>query len=196
MAISRGKKQALQNIPHVSQMMIKLLLKCIHRPHSDHITIQPVPLITHPIRKLEQPNIQHVPWFEHLEAMLSSTIILRNLIEPPRINILNQICFQEPDLVSKVVRPSILNLVTIKVSLHSSNANSQISWGDFLWSRGIFFLRHHAKSPVSAPHIKAIHVLKCTKSWYACTYIEHWINKTSKKIFLRILGATASILPP
>ena len=28
----------------------------------------------------------------------------------------------------------------------------------------IFFSRHHAKNPVSAPPIKAIHVLKCTKS--------------------------------
>ena len=32
------------------------------------------------------------------------------------------------------------------------------------WSWKIFFLRRHAKNPVSAPPIKAIHVLKCTKA--------------------------------
>ena len=54
----------------------------------------------------------------------------------------------------------------------TSGANSQISWGaTFFYLGKNFFLRRHAKRPVSAPPIlKSIHVLKGTKAWYACTY--------------------------
>ena len=55
---------------------------------------------------------------------------------------------------------------------------------------GEFFSHHHAKSSVSAPPIDSIEVnscTKCTKAWYACTYIEHWINETNKKILGGIL---------
>ena len=73
------KSKCLKIPPHVPQVMIKLPLKCIHRPHSDHLIIQPVPLITHPICKLEPPNFQPVPSSKQLEGMPSSTIILHNL---------------------------------------------------------------------------------------------------------------------
>ena len=59
-----------------------------------------------------------------------------------------------------------------------------------------FFLRLHAKSIVSAPPIKAIHVLKCTKACNACTYIEHWIIETNKQFFFRNLGGRPPAPPP
>ena len=91
--------------------MIKLLLlKCIHWPHRNHIIIQmiqPIPLLAHPICKLELPNIQPVPSLKQLEAMPSFTIVSPNLKELFRIRILkasknlkdlNQIRSQEPGL--------------------------------------------------------------------------------------------------
>ena len=54
--------------------MIKLPLKRIHWPHLNHI-IHPVPLLAHPIRKLESPNLQSAPFLEQLEDMLSPAII-------------------------------------------------------------------------------------------------------------------------
>ena len=81
--------------------MIKLPLKRIHWPHRNHILIQPVPFLTHPIRKLELANIQPVPSLKQLEAMPSSTFVSYNLKELLRIHILkastnlkdlNQIC--------------------------------------------------------------------------------------------------------
>ena len=87
--------------------MIKLPLKRIHRPCLNHIIIQPVPLLAHPIRKLESPNIQSAPSLEQLKDMLSSAIASHNLKEPLRIHILkafknlkdlNQIRSQKPGL--------------------------------------------------------------------------------------------------
>ena len=54
-----------------------------------------------------------------------------------------------------------------------SSANSQISWGGakFFYDVENFFLRSHAKNPVSSPpELKSIHVLNGTKASYACTY--------------------------
>ena len=44
-----------------------------------------------------------------------------------------------------------------------------------------FFCAVMPKAPYQHPLLKSIHVLKCTKAWYACTYIEHWINESNKK---------------
>ena len=41
----------------------------------------------------------------------------------------------------------------------------------FFYDVEIFFLRIHAKNPVSSPpKLKSIHVLNGTKAWYAYTY--------------------------
>ena len=122
------KSKCLKIPPHVPQVMIKLPLKCIHRPHSDHLIIQPVPLITHPICKLEPPNFQPVPSAKQLEGMPSSAIILHNLEKPPRINILkafknledfNQIRPQESGFQgSKTQYPQS---VTVRITLQSLN---------------------------------------------------------------------------
>ena len=87
--------------------MIKLPLERIHWPNPNPIIIQPNPLLAHPIRKLESPNIQSAPFLEQLEDMPSPTIISHNLEELPRIHILktfknlkdfNQIRSQKPGL--------------------------------------------------------------------------------------------------
>ena len=68
--------------------------------------------------------------------------------------------------------------------------------GKFFYGIGeIFFCAVMPKAPYQHPLLKSIHVLKCTKAWYACTYIEHWINETNKKNW-GILGATAPSQPP
>ena len=74
---SAGGNKCLKIPPHVPQVMIKLPLECIHWPHSNHIIIQPVPLLAHPC-KLDPPNIQPVPSLEQREAMPSSTIVSHN----------------------------------------------------------------------------------------------------------------------
>ena len=68
--------------------MIKLPLKRIHWPHLNHIIIQPVPLLSHSIHKLESPNIQSAPSLEQLEDMSSPAIVSHNLKELLRIHIL------------------------------------------------------------------------------------------------------------
>ena len=60
-------------------MMIKLPLERIHWPNPNHIIIQPIPLLAHPIRKLESPNIQSAPFLEQLEDMPSPAISSHNL---------------------------------------------------------------------------------------------------------------------
>ena len=99
------KSKCLKIPPHVPQVMIKLSLKCIHWPLGDNITIQTVPFLTDPTRKLEPPHIQPVP---PLETVLSSpTVLTHNLKKLLRVNTLNafqnlkylnQICPQEPCL--------------------------------------------------------------------------------------------------
>ena len=87
--------------------MIKPPLERIHWPNPNHILIQPIPLLAHPIRKLESPNIQSAPILEQLEDMPSPAIISHNLKELLRIHILkvfknlkdfNQIRSQKPGL--------------------------------------------------------------------------------------------------
>ena len=135
------KSECLKIPPHVPQVMIKLPLKCIHWPHSNHIIIQPVPLLIHPIRKLEPPNIQPVPSLEQLEAMPSSTIISLNLMDfagstfskPLNLTDLNRILKTSirstlKNLVSKVVRHNFfykLFLLTTFSSCFSSVALDQ-----------------------------------------------------------------------
>ena len=59
-------------------------------------------------------------------------------------------------------------------------------WGNIFYGIGESFFALSCpevmpKAPYQHPLLKSIHVLKSTKAWYACTYIEHWINETNEK---------------
>ena len=66
-----------------------------------------------------------------------------------------------------------------------------------LWRGGNFFCAVMPKAPYWHP-IEVNSCTKCTKAWYACTYIEHWIIETIKKKICGNLGggATAPPAPP
>ena len=82
-----GKSMCLKILPHVPEVMIKLSLERIHQPHPNHIIIQPIPLLAHPIRKLESANVQSAPFLEQLEDRSSPAILSHTLKEPLRIHI-------------------------------------------------------------------------------------------------------------
>ena len=66
---------------------------------------------------------------------------------------------------------------------------------NFLWRRRNFFCAVMPKAPYQHPLLKSIHVLKFTKAWYACTYIEHWINESNENFFWGILGGDGPPAP-
>ena len=81
------ESKCLKIPPHIPQVMIKLPLKCMHSltlPQPHHHPTHSTPR-THPIHKLEPPNIQPVPSPKQLEAMPFSTIVSHKLF---RIHIL------------------------------------------------------------------------------------------------------------
>ena len=53
---------------------------------------------------------------------------------------------------------------------------------NFFYGNWNFFCDVLPKAPYRRPMF-IVHVLKCTKAWYACTYIGHWINETNKQNF-------------